>query len=288
LNTFDALEKHSKDAEIVINAGPDATHAAAIEVILKALSGREKKAYYIHTSGAASTWDAPDGSKPGEKIWDDVADLAELRALPDTVHKIEDQTAFSAVSDVNTAVISPTFVYGLSPSIDHPLPLTFEPILSAIKGVGQGFTISAGKNIQSFIHVVDQAKFYLILLSDAIKSLTTGEETNPSFWGPDAYYFGGDEELSFKDYMTALVKVLKSKGIIETEELKTIDVETAAKASGAEELGADSWGKEIAIMMGTDMRVRSTRGIGIGWKFEEPKVRDTLEDVVSRYLELKG
>jgi len=86
--------------------------------------------------------------------------------------------------------------------------------------------------------------------------------------------------------MTALVKVLKSRGIIETEELKSVDVNAVADASNAAGSDDDSWSKQIAIMTGIDMRVRSTRGKAIGWKFEEKKVRDTLEEVTDRYLKM--
>jgi len=127
----------------------------------------------------------------------------------------------------------------------------------------------------------------MILLANAIKCIEAGIEPTPDIWGPDAYYFGADEELAFVDYMTALVKVLKGKGIVDTEELKTIDRSLAASATGAEAAEADSWAEEIVTFFSVNMRVRSSRGLKIGWKCKERKVRDTLEEVTS-YLELKG
>ena len=73
------------------DAGPDVTHNAGIRAILKGMSGRSKRGYYIHTSGAALIWDQPDGSKPGTKVWDDVADIKTLTSMPEgTYHMAED------------------------------------------------------------------------------------------------------------------------------------------------------------------------------------------------------
>jgi len=102
LDNLEVLESESRNADIVISesqeytqhwlimllmeqpdAGPDVTHNAGIRAILKGLSGRSKKGYYIHTSGAASVWDKPDGSKAGTKVWDDIVDIETLTSMPE-------------------------------------------------------------------------------------------------------------------------------------------------------------------------------------------------------------
>lgn len=76
------------------DCAPDITHEAGVEAIFRGLKGRQPKAYYIQTSGAALIWDKPDGSKVGEKIWDDVADLDAMFALPDeTTHRAQDKAS---------------------------------------------------------------------------------------------------------------------------------------------------------------------------------------------------
>ena len=66
------------------DTAPDITHEEGINAILRGLGARETKGYYIHTSGAALIWDTPDGSKPGTKIWDDVADIDTITTMPET------------------------------------------------------------------------------------------------------------------------------------------------------------------------------------------------------------
>ena len=181
--------------------------------------------------------------------------------------------AFAASPSVNVAIISPAIVYGLSPSIEHPVPLTVPVVLNTISKVPGGFVVSAGENLQNYIHVLDLARLYLLLVSYAID--TKESEAGLDLWGPKAYYFGAKEELASADFMAALVSVLNKKGIVQNETLTTINVADATKT--------------VAMIFGTNMRVRSTRGKKIGWQVRGPAVKDTLDEVVERYLvEKKG
>ena len=65
-------------AHTQLDTAPDARQERGIQAILDGLSSRPEslgKGYYIQTSGAALIWDAPDGSKLGTKIWDDIEDI---------------------------------------------------------------------------------------------------------------------------------------------------------------------------------------------------------------------
>jgi hypothetical protein len=70
-----------KKAEEKQDTAPDVSNESSIAAILRGLQSSEKKKYYIHTSGAALIWDQPDGSKAGEKIWDDVEDIESSKSL---------------------------------------------------------------------------------------------------------------------------------------------------------------------------------------------------------------
>jgi len=289
LNSIELLESSSKNSDVVISAGPDITHETGIAAVLRGLQSSGEKKYYIHTAGAALIWDKPDGSKAGDKIWDDVEDIGAITSMPlETTHRLTDKLVFDAASTVNVPISSPVAVYGRSPATEHPLPLTVPDIVTAIKSINSGFTISEGKNISSYIHVLDCARIYLLLLSS---SLGPNSSQSPvplhEIWGPQAYYFAAsDEELSWVDYMTMIVNNLHKMGILETRTIQQIDTNDAAKASGASTgiPPPDSWAMHIAIAFGVNMRVRSTRARKLGWQPVEPKVEDTLEDVLHAYL----
>ena len=193
--------------------------------------------------------------------------------------------AFDAAAKVNVAVISPVLVYGLSPSIEHPFPLVTGEVFKAISALGTGFTVSAGKNILSHVHVLDLARLYLLLLSSALNAQLSNSQPEENIWGPKAYYFASSGEISFAEFMEEMVRVLKEYGIVENEGIRQIDVHQGAKASGAtgEEQAADSWAMHIAIGFGIDMRCRSSRAGRLGWNPKEPGVVNTLEEVLSKF-----
>jgi len=94
--------------------------------------------------------------------------------------------AFAASPSVNVAIISPTAIYGLSPSTEHPAPLTLPEVLNTISKVPGGFVVSAGENLQSYVHVLDLARLYLLLVSYAIDAKES--EAGLDLWGPKAYF----------------------------------------------------------------------------------------------------
>lgn len=109
LKDYASLEAGAGKADIVINAAPDITHDKGISAILRGLtsSSRDRKGYYIHTSGASCTYEDPEpGREP--RVWDDIADIDELLALrPDITHVVTDNVVRAASSKVNVAIVSP-------------------------------------------------------------------------------------------------------------------------------------------------------------------------------------
>jgi len=182
------------------------------------------------------------------------------------------------------AIVSPTFVYGLGPSSIHPFPLILPELLKTIRTLGSGFSISSGNNIHSYIHVVDCARIYLLLLSHALNQVEAGNETQ--IWGPEAYYFAEQEELSFREFMESLLPVLQKHGQLVGSEIKEINVNAVAEATGAAKglPVPDSWALLIAISMGANMRVRSSRARALGWKPQEAGVAQTWDEVLGKYL----
>lgn len=217
LDSLDILESESARADIVANTGPDITHENGISAIIRGLSRRPKKAYYIHTSGAASVWDKSDGTS---KVWDDIADISALTSLPEGAHhQLTDKLVFHAHSSVNVAIISPGFVYGLGPSDFHPTPLTTGPLLWIAKGIGAAVMMNEGKNVHSFVHVRDLARMYLLLTEDALRGVVRGE-SREELWGSQAYYWAGSQDYSGREFSAALAPVLAKNKVIPAAEVK--------------------------------------------------------------------
>lgn len=109
LEDYASLEAGAERADIVINAAPDITHDKGIDAILRGLtsSSRDRKGYYIHTSGASCIYeDAEPGKEP--RVWDDIADIDELLALsPNKTHIVTDNAVRAASSKAHVAIVSP-------------------------------------------------------------------------------------------------------------------------------------------------------------------------------------
>ncbi|GKT47667.1 uncharacterized protein ColSpa_07848 [Colletotrichum spaethianum] len=292
---LETLEKCSQVADIVINTAPDITHDEGIKAILSGLKTRRstnnKKPYYIHTSGASLIWDEPTGSKDA-RWWDDIADIRDISAFKsvDDTHAVTDNIVRDAAPDVNVAIVSPGFVGGMSPSIEHPTPITMPAILLTARAFKSGWQIAEGENTHAWIHVLDLARMYLILVG---KAIDVASESKPfSIWGPDAYYFGTSEDISFGNFMRHLVHVIKDQEVIESTEIKSVSVAEAARASIAgsdynpntSPPPPDTWAMHIAIMYGINMRISASRMKMLGWNAEMGTIVDSFPQVVAEYL----
>lgn len=294
------IEAAARDADIVINTAPDISHDDGIKAILAGLKNQPHKAYYIHTAGASLIWDEPAGLEEA-RLWDDIADVAELSGLDEGhAHAVTDKIVRDAASDVNVAIVSPGFVGGLSPSIEHPTPITTPSILTTARAFGSGFQIAQGQNASAWIHVDDLAKMYLVLVDDALAALAGApiERTYElQVWGSEAYYFGIEDNVVFSDFMKALVPVLLEQGVIQSGEIRSVNVTQAAQiglAGPGKEYDPlapppppDSWAMYIVIMYGINMRLRGSRMEKLGWKAEKGSVIRALSEVVSTYLQLE-
>lgn len=203
-----------------------------------------------------------------------------------------------ASPDVNVAIVSPGFIGGMSPSIEHPTPITTPALLTTARAFGSGFQIARGENTLAWIHVDDLARIYMILVGDALAALAGAPVQRPAghlpVWGPEAYYFGTGEDISFADFMRGLVAVLKEHGVVDSTEIRSVNVTEAARISLAGPDGEydamaappppDSWAMHISIMYGVNMRVHASRISRLGWKPEKGSVVDTFKDIVPQYL----
>jgi hypothetical protein len=301
LSDLKTIEEASSQADVVINAGPDITHDEGIRAALRGQTSRGSAGcptpYYIHTSGASLIWDEPEG-RDGSRWWDDVADLPELSAMEEKhTHAVTDRIVREAAGNVNVAIVSPGFVGGMSPSTEHPIPITTPAILTTARALKSGFQIGRGENRHAWVHAMDLAGIYMILIDDALATLS-GEPIQRAagvlpLWGREAYYFASGEDISFAGFMRGLVPVLRQHGVVERDEVESVSVAEAARISLAGPDGvhdplaplppADSWAMHIAIMYGVNMKIRSSRAARLGWK-PTLKVVDTFAEVVPEFL----
>ncbi|KAK7726434.1 hypothetical protein SLS53_009521 [Cytospora paraplurivora] len=285
LDSLTVLEEESRSADIVINCAPDITHDSGIGAVLSGLEGggptastgqREqgqggRKGFYIHTSGAATFYDEPGGVR-GERVYDDMADMDEiLGTAPTKTHMATDDLVRSAHPAVNVAIRAALHRQGLR----------------------LGLPDRRGENVSGWVHVLDLARAFGLLVDDALGALRQGgaaasaasaaataaaaaAPADPAgfpLWGPG---------LAFRDLQGAIVPVLYGHGVIPSQAVRSVTHTEAARTclAGGTDYDPDaplpppdSWVVHLATWFGVNMRIRPSRLLALGWKPE----RSTLE-----------
>ncbi|KAG6353575.1 hypothetical protein INS49_005537 [Diaporthe citri] len=304
LSSHQTLQDEARNADIVINAAPDITHQEGVSAILAGLKdgSRARKGFYIHLSGAATFYTKdPNGRKEG-RVWDDVTDMDEILATDQSyTHVPTDNLVRSASADAHVAVVSPVGIGGISPSLEHPVPLTTGPLLNTARAFGSGFEIARGENESGWVHVLDLARAMLLLVDNALAALAgDGQPAEPAgfpLWGDRAYYFVRAEDVSFHDLQSAMVPALRRHGVVGSDEIRSVTHTQAARTclAGSSEFDPDaplpppdSWVIHLATWFGINMRVRSERLAALGWKPVEKSILGDWEAAIDEFLKREG
>ncbi|KIM28749.1 hypothetical protein M408DRAFT_23411 [Serendipita vermifera MAFF 305830] len=250
----------SSHADIVFNAA-DADDLnlsnAILEGCKKRFAATAVKPIYLHTSGTAIFMDGAKGIfNSSAHVFDD-RKTAEIRDISPTAwHRNVEQSVVDAdeASYVSAYIISPSGVYGESPS---PIPRTVI-LTKMVIDLGKNFKtlpyIGDGSNVLALIHVNDMAAAYLTVLKFAL----SGKDTESGY---GRYYIANTGEVSWKDLITAYAPPLKQRGIIDTTELSLVTLEQAPLMS--------FFGANVFAVAG---KLRD-----LGWKPNGPSIFETIE-----------
>lgn len=162
---------------------------------MKGLGKRSTPGFYIHTSANADFSDFAFGQYSATKIYDDIEDMDEIKALIES-HQGVDQAVLSAPNNVKTAIVSPPTVYGTGvfvPQNKGQISLLIDAILKR----EEAFQVNRGLNWWNAIHVRDIARIYLALVEAA--ELGGGKAT----WGKEGYYFAESQSYVYICYVGA-------------------------------------------------------------------------------------
>ena len=196
---------------------------------------------------------------------------------PGRCHQAAEQLVRSMAADVNIAIVSPAVVYGLSPSTEHPAPLTLRDIVRTVAQLATGFTMAQGRNIMGFVHVEDAADIYARLFADARQCAGAADSR---LWGPHAYYFASAEELTFAQFMRILVTHLLRRGALAADGM--------IKIEPGSHLARHHLVKQVveAHGCGANVRCRSARAEALlGWTPVARSFDDTLAEVLDCMLQ---
>ncbi|KAK8096156.1 hypothetical protein PG999_014178 [Apiospora kogelbergensis] len=213
------------DSDIVIHNG-NSKHEGSLRAHITGLLRNATAAsprYLIRLGGTSSIADWADPAYYGEtnpQVWSDVADLDDLKSLPDTalhrnMEKIIEQAAAEHGDRLKCAIICSCGVYGEGRGPGNTqsglIPMYWAQIQK--KGrEGRAFYANSGGNTRSWVHIDDLTQVYLKLVEAAAAG------GGNASWGREGYYFTASQEWSQLELAKATGKILKQHNIIDNEE----------------------------------------------------------------------
>ncbi|KAK5654297.1 hypothetical protein OQA88_7474 [Cercophora sp. LCS_1] len=266
LSNLPLLESAASKAEIVINTAPDVGNTPSLTALLTGLvSSAGTPKFYLHTSGAARIWSPPESTH----TWSDL-DTAPLPTT--TMHAAEDTLVQSFTSrhpNLHTAIISPTFVLGVSPSTRHKTPIIFPYLWAVLKDIGL-FTVggSGGENGTGVADTGKLAGLYVRLVENALKG-----NVDEGVWG---WYWGNTWDGTFIEFLAMVKSVLE-----DVEEKGDEGSEVLERVVGGGEIADISVEKAIELMVknmgGEEMYCRHiAEGFGLAMKVGADRARKVL------------
>ena len=216
-----------------------------------------------------------------DKIYNDLADVAEVTSLPDNPVRIVDKLVLAAgtvsCENVKTAIVCPPTVYGTGRGPcnyrSHQIPALCKSTLERSRGL----TVNKGKNLWGNVHVSDLSKLYLSLAETAANGIASyaGKTT---VWGPSGYFFCEAGEHVWSDAATWISEEAYKLGLIESQDVESITPEQANQLT--------YWGSGL---WGGNSRSRAKRARAVfNWSPTGPSLRDEIQSSVLAEAELLG
>jgi hypothetical protein len=130
-----------------------ADHIPGVQALIEGLGlHRPAPGYFIHVSGTALLHDVHKGfGQPSEKVYHDVADVAEITSFPmeNHIHRDTEMAVLAAQKQfgVPTAIVTPPTIHGIGMGPLKTRSIQIPLLVEAILKRGRAFQILEGQNI---------------------------------------------------------------------------------------------------------------------------------------------
>lgn len=253
LDDLDLITKLASEHDIVINAGTG-FHPTSAEALVHGLAKRKAAIagnssgkgtvpqWIIHTSGCSNISDDPlAGDRYPEDFWLDDADpvrIYELEKEKEAQQPYLQRTAELAVLDagsklgVGATVLQCPAIFGEGRGLFSTAQAVVPTMMRFVLEKGYGCRLGDGTAQMGFVHVDDLAALYVRVAEEVIKG---GGKGLPSGRGGIVFPCVGMVKLV--DIARDCVEAVARKGIIQTKEIKEVDLDTVAPFFGGGALG---------------------------------------------------
>jgi nucleoside-diphosphate-sugar epimerase len=130
---------------------------------------------------------------------------------------------------IQTHIIMPPTIYGVGTGLFNKLSIQVPTLIRTALKLGHAIVIGEGKGIWDYVHVVDLAKLYELL----VLKIITAEEIPR---GEKGIVFAGTGRYQWIELSQGIADALFKLGAIETKEIEHLDLRTAAEKLGSLDL----------------------------------------------------
>lgn len=133
---------------------------------------------------------------------------------------------------VETYIVMAPHIFGVGTGSFNRFTFPVNMMMNGAKAHGKGFVIGTGDAVWSHIHVEDLADLYLVLLKRVVDGETIAS-------GKKGIYFAESGSNSQMEISQMVAKAGKDLGLLPSDEVEHVDLETGAKLFGG-------WGISMA------------------------------------------
>lgn len=244
----------------------------------------EHPGFLIHTSGTGVIMyeDVQAGrfGSPSETVYDDLAGLGAVRAIPRTfLRRGVDEAILGAGEEfgggVKTAVVCPPMIYGRGRGPGNRRSMQVPELVRVTLEKGHAVVVGEGKNVWSGVHVGDLSALFVRLVENAAAGGSLAEwPGKPALWGQEGFFFCEGREVIFAELAGMVAREARRRGFVEGEEVRSIEPE---EARGLTHRGDVLWG--------CNSRSRAKRAReALQWEAQG----QSLEEVVKEQVEMEA
>jgi nucleoside-diphosphate-sugar epimerase len=283
-----AIIAAASENDIAIHTASGYHHGSA-KALIEGLAKRKEEnpnaeVYYIHTSGTSNLGDRPISKTflESRTFSDKDPDIYHYLKKREEIEKYAQRTTDLVVVEAGksghvptTIIMSPT-IYGLGSGKFNRLTIQYPVQMKSALKEGRAEYIGDGKGVWNFVHVLDLAQLYEIVLLDWIE----GRRNVPV--GEKGIIFSGTGTFVWKEVAEGIAKAGFEMGKLKDVETRSVSLEEAAR----------KWlrGNEQLCELGFASNSRSRAEIGreLGWRPTRTKedwersFRDEFEEVLKK------
>ncbi|TAQ84378.1 hypothetical protein B7494_g7299 [Chlorociboria aeruginascens] len=275
---FDSLDQLDRLQQVASEHDTAGAHTNSARALILGLAERKKQTgkevHYIHTSGTSNLADQPiTGAYHEDRIFSDKDDIYQylkdreaLQVYPQRTTDITVVETGLQVGVKTTILMSPT-IYGIGTGLFNTVSIQGPLLTKAALKSGQADVIGEGKGIWDYVHILDLANLYEIVLSRVLagKEVPTGEK---------GILFTSTGRFSWAEFSTGIAKALFSLGAIKTPDVKNIGIEEATEKLFP--------GNPLVVELSLASNSRTSSDIAYGWGWKPLR---TAQDFEQSYLE---